>query len=80
MSRFLLVPIDRLAPETCQSLLEEFASREGTEYGEREVSLNDKVSQLHRQLANATVKLVYDSESETWDLLDAEQADALACS
>ncbi|MGB1141533.1 MAG: YheU family protein [Halioglobus sp.] len=78
MSRFLLVPIDRLAPDTLVSLLEEFASRDGTDYGAREFSLEEKVEQLRGQLADSSLKLIYDSEGETWDLMEAEQADALA--
>lgn len=78
MSRFLLVPTARLAPATLLSLLQEFASRDGTDYGEREVDLDEKVADLRRQLGDASLKLVYDTETETWDLLAAEQADELA--
>jgi uncharacterized protein YheU (UPF0270 family) len=78
MSRFLLVPVARLAPDTLLALLQEFASRDGTDYGERELDLDEKVADLRRQLADASLKLVYDTETETWDLLEAEQADELA--
>lgn len=80
MPRFLLVPLDRLAPATLLGLLQEFASRDGTDYGERELTLEEKVADLRRQLAAGSLALVYDTETETWDLVDAEQADELAAS
>lgn len=72
MAQFVEVPISRLAEDTLQALLEEFASREGTEYGLREFSLEEKVSQLRRRLDTGTAAIVYDQASEEWDILDAE--------
>ncbi|MCB1699151.1 MAG: YheU family protein, partial [Halioglobus sp.] len=39
MANFVAVPVERLQPDVLQALLEEFASRDGTDYGERELSL-----------------------------------------
>lgn len=72
MAQFVQVPIDRLQPDTLQSLLEEYASRDGTDYGEREFSLDEKVRQLRQKLASGEAGLVYDQASEEWDILDAE--------
>jgi uncharacterized protein YheU (UPF0270 family) len=33
-----VIPVDRLSPEALQGVIEEFVSREGTDYGETEVS------------------------------------------
>lgn len=51
MAQFVHIPTERVAPETLQALLEEFASRDGTEYGEHDVPLETKVASLRRQLA-----------------------------
>lgn len=77
MPQFLQVPIQRLAPDVLNALLEEYASRDGTDYGERELSLEEKVADLRRQLDRGDLNILFESESEQWDLLPAEQAMAL---
>ena len=77
MPQFIQVPVDRLAADVRNALLEEYASRDGTDYGERELNLAEKVANLERQLADGELCILYESESEQWDLLPAEQAIAL---
>lgn len=77
MARFMEVPFGRLAPDTLIALLEEYASRDGTDYGERERSLEEKVSALRRLLSQGELVLLFDSETEHWDLADRERAVAL---
>jgi uncharacterized protein YheU (UPF0270 family) len=74
MAQFVAIPPARLQAQTLQALLEEFASRDGTDYGWREQSLDEKVAQLRRGLEGGALTLLYDSESEHWDLLEHEQA------
>lgn len=77
MARFIEIPPARVSPDTLRALLEEFASRDGTDYGLREQSLDEKVASLQRDLDNGALRLVYDSDSEFWDLVDRERASAL---
>jgi uncharacterized protein YheU (UPF0270 family) len=77
MSRFVEVPPARLEPGVLQALLEEYASRDGTDYGERELSLAQKEGELRRQLSDGALMLLYDTETETWDLLERDRAQAL---
>ena len=42
------VPYDQLSPEALQGVIEEFVTRDGTDYGEIEVSLETKISQSKR--------------------------------
>jgi len=74
MAEFVAVPVERLQPSVLQALLEEFASRDGTDYGERELSLAQKVGELRVQLGRGELQLLYDTDSESWDLLPSEQA------
>jgi uncharacterized protein YheU (UPF0270 family) len=74
LAELVEVPPSRLSPETLQGLLEEFASRDGTDYGERETPLEDRVKQLHGQLQRGDLQLLFDLASETWDLLPRERA------
>ncbi len=77
MADFVEVPIERLAPPVLESLLEEYASRDGTDYGMVELTLQEKVARLQLQLRQRKLVLLYDGSSEQWDLLPREQADEL---
>jgi hypothetical protein len=60
------VPVDyrRLSPEALRGLIEEFVTREGTDYGLRERDLDEKVRDVERQLSNGEAEIVYDSVDE----------------
>ncbi|MFK8048003.1 MAG: YheU family protein [Halioglobus sp.] len=75
MSQILEIPIARLDAEVLEALLEEFATRDGTDYGLVETDLQNRVSQLKSRLERSEMALLYDSESEQWDLLSRERAD-----
>jgi uncharacterized protein len=77
MAEFVLVPAQRLQADVLQALLEEYASRDGTDYGERERTLDEKVAQLLRQLHTDELQILYDVDSEQWDLLPRAQAEQL---
>lgn len=77
MSQFVLVPYQRLDPEALQGLLEEFASRDGTDYGEYEFSLPQKVEQLLGQLQRGDLQILFDVDGEHWDVLPREEADLI---
>ena len=46
----MLIPWQDLSPETLENLIESFVLREGTDYGEHERTLEQKVSDVKRQL------------------------------
>ncbi len=73
MAQFVQIPVARLEPETLTALLEEFASRDGTDYGLRERSLDEKTGSLRRQLDAGDLALVFDLDSEQYDLCDRER-------
>ena len=74
MSNFLEIPIDRLAVDVLDALLAEFASRDGTDYGEVETTLEARVLQLRGQLERGDLTLLYDSDNQEWDLLPKDRA------
>ncbi len=73
MAELLRIPLQRMAPDTLAAMLEEYASRDGTDYGAREVSLEEKVAELQAALSAGQLVIVYDAASEQWDLLAEEQ-------
>ena len=66
------IPYNQLDPDTLQNLLEEYATRDGTDYGEREVSLVDKVASLRRQLQSGQVVIWFEPGEESVNLMLAE--------
>lgn len=77
MSSYIQVPPNRLGADVLQALLEEFASRDGTDYGEAELTLEQKTGNLRRQLELEELVILFETDSEQWDLVAAEQAQAL---
>ena len=74
MASFVHIPPHTLECETLNALLEEYATRDGTDYGIRETDLATRCQQLNSQLQDGRLMLLFDLDSETWDLLDAERA------
>jgi uncharacterized protein YheU (UPF0270 family) len=74
LADFVRVPPERLAPETLQALLEDYVTRDGTDYGQYELSAADKREQVARQLRCGDLQLLYDADSEEWDLVDRQRA------
>lgn len=67
------IPLHELSAEALQGVLEEFVNRDGTDYGEVELSLTQKVQQLLTQWRRAEVVLVFDPESETTTFVSRDE-------
>jgi uncharacterized protein len=65
----VIVPHTELRPDLLRSLVEAFVLREGTDYGEREVSLDTKVAHVVRQLERGEAQIVFDPQSESVDIV-----------
>jgi uncharacterized protein YheU (UPF0270 family) len=65
----LVVPYTELSADALRGVLESFVLREGTEYGERDVSLDQKVAQVTRQLQRREAQIVFDPETQTIDVV-----------
>ena len=69
MNKVVEIPPGQLAPEILQAIIEEFIAREGTDYGEQEVPLESKVSQVQRQIVRGDVLVAFDFITESCNLL-----------
>lgn len=65
------IPYTELSSEALEAVIEEYVTREGTEYGAREYSLQSKIEQVKQQLEKGEVKITFDPDSETCTLLPA---------
>ena len=73
----MIIPIDSLEKEMLEGLLTEIVTRDGTDYGEVELSTAQKVQNAIGGLQAGRMKLLWDVESESASLLSSEQADKL---
>jgi len=62
------IPWQQLSEDTLDAVLEEYATREGTEYGPQDYTLADKVAQLRLQLERGHIWLDFDPEKGSCDL------------
>jgi len=64
---------EQLSESALRGLVEEFVTRDGTDYGNAELSLEEKVARLTRQLASGDAKIVFDPERETANVVLARE-------
>jgi uncharacterized protein YheU (UPF0270 family) len=65
----MIIPYETISAETLQSLVESFVLREGTDYGEVEFSLQEKVDAIIAQLAAGDVVIEYSEEHESVNII-----------
>ncbi len=70
----MIIPYMAVNSDVLRALVEEFVTREGTEYGQRAHSLESKVAAVLKQLKDKKVFLVFDPESETCDIVSKGSA------
>ncbi len=73
MTTHIEVPCESLSPEALEGLVDEFITREGTDYGEREQSLDEKRASVMRQLARNEVAIIFEFESESTTLVRRDE-------
>jgi len=66
---FIEVPPQQLDPEILTAIIEEFVGREGTDYGEAEYTLEEKVAQVKGQLEQGNVIIAFDPDTQSCTLL-----------
>ena len=69
----LEVPHTRLVADVLRRLAEEYVTRDGTDYGAVEKTLEEKVSALRRRLERGDAAIVYDAETGSIDIVPRPQ-------
>lgn len=59
------IPYTALSADALRGVIESFVLREGTEYGEREYTLEQKHAQVLAQLRRGEARILYDPETQT---------------
>ncbi|WP_107853240.1 YheU family protein [Oceanimonas marisflavi] len=69
----MIIPFRDLPEDTLNNLIEHFVLQEGTEYGEQDVSLEQKVFEVKQQLERGDAVIVYSELHETVNIVPAER-------
>lgn len=67
----MIIPWQNLSADALQGVIEDYVTREGTDYGQQEMALSAKVRQVQAQLDAGDVVIVFDSEASTCSLMPA---------
>ncbi len=62
-----------MSTEALRGLVEEFVSREGTDYGHSEPGLESKVRDVMRQLESGRVVVLFDESSGTCNIVTRDE-------
>ncbi len=63
------VPHTELSAEALRGVIESFVLREGTEYGEREFTLDEKLAHVTHQLERGEAQIMFDPVSNSIDIV-----------
>lgn len=73
----MIIPYEQISADALQGLIEEFVTREGTDYGVEEIPLGTKVEQIKLLLKRGEVVVVFDPAYESVTLLPRREAELL---
>jgi uncharacterized protein len=61
----LFIPYQKLSQSILEKVIEDFVTREGTDYGDGHFSLEDKIAKVKQQLVSGKVGITFNSEDES---------------
>jgi len=68
----MIIPHQSLAADTLQNLIEEFVSREGTDYGYYDLTLQDKVQSVQAKLASGEIVILFIESTQSVNIVERE--------
>ncbi|NRA21383.1 MAG: YheU family protein [Oceanospirillaceae bacterium] len=68
----MIIPHLSIAVETLQNLIEEFVTREGTDYGDYTLTLADKVAAVRQRLDSGEVVILYSESNESVNIVERQ--------
>ncbi|MEC7765402.1 MAG: YheU family protein [Pseudomonadota bacterium] len=63
------IPYTEISEEALKAIIQEYITREGTEYGIKEYSFEQKIEQIKQQLLKGDIKINFDDETQTCNLV-----------
>lgn len=69
----MIIPLSSLSEEILTNIIKEYVLKEGTDYGEIEVTLEEQILAVKRQLISGEAVIAYSELHETVNILPAAQ-------
>jgi len=69
----MFIPYNELSQDALQALIEDFVTRDGTDYGADEMDMQDKAAHLLALLKTGEVLISYNEDTETCGLVSREE-------
>ena len=66
------IPVNKLSHKALRGVIEEFITRDGTDYGETDVPMETKFKHVKYKLESGLAVLIYDDETETTNIFLAD--------
>lgn len=70
----ILIPPEELSAEALRGVIEAFVLREGTDYGAREFSLQEKIAHVRAQLDSGKAQIWFDPDTSSVVILRSPDA------
>ncbi len=70
----MIIPYEELRPDTLQSIIEDYVTRQGAVHGHQETPLPDMVHDVMTQLRAGKVVIMFDQAEETCGIFTARDA------
>ena len=68
----MIIPHESLSKEALTGLIEEFVTRDGTDYGATEISVEVKTHQILQQLEAGKAVILFDDQDSSFSIVFAE--------
>ncbi|HCS25878.1 MAG TPA: hypothetical protein DIW43_00395 [Spongiibacteraceae bacterium] len=65
----LEIPWQKLTPEALDGLIEELVTRDGTDYGDVELTTEEKAANLRKALEEKRAAIAFSPETESWSVI-----------
>ena len=69
------IPLGELSSEALEGVIEEFVMREGTDYGHRDYSLDEKRARVLRALESGAAVITFEPDSGSTSIVMSEDLD-----
>jgi uncharacterized protein YheU (UPF0270 family) len=73
----VIIPHHSLDPDTLSAMLEEFVTRDGTDYGKYDANMPLRVRQVRSQLESGRAVIVFDIDEETFSILPRDAIEGI---
>ena len=68
----MIIPHHALKPETFKAMVEDFVTRDGTDYGDYEVALSLRVKQVQDQIESGKALIIFDTAEQTFSIVPSD--------